>query len=79
MVATALMFASCNKDDNHDSGPGGVSRQLQEAFESRYPGATNVNWSAKGQYMVADFSLATTRATASSSDHSAWFDNGGLW
>lgn len=23
MVATALMFASCNKDDNHDSGPVG--------------------------------------------------------
>ena len=42
-----------------------------------YPNATDVNWSVKGEYVVADFNMAVTRAAAG--EYAAWFDNAGRW
>lgn len=81
--ATALLFGalaliSCDKTKNNP-GPGAVSQEAEQALKSRYPGATNISWQTKGDYVVANFSLSAAKAAATGDNRSAWFDNGGGW
>lgn len=56
-----------------------VPTKVEEALATRYPGATSVTWVTKGEYAVANFVFAETRAAETAVSHSAWFDNQGSW
>ena len=80
MVCMAVSLWSCSNDDAPVvGGPenGKVSAEAQAALFQLYPNATDVNWSVKGEYVVADFNMAVTRAAAG--EYAAWFDNAGRW
>lgn len=65
MVCMAVSLWSCSNDDAPVvGGPenGKVSAEAQAALFQLYPNATDVNWSVKGEYVVADFNMAATRA-----------------
>ena len=67
MVCMAVSLWSCSNDDAPVvGGPenGKVSAEAQAALFQLYPNATDVNWSVKGEYVVADFNMAATRAAA---------------
>lgn len=70
IAAVGLMtFSSCSDDDN-DGAPEGthlVSKEVQNAFNAKYPQAQDVEWELKGNYAVVDFDW-------NGSGHSAWFD-----
>lgn len=70
IAAVGLMtFSSCSDDDN-DGAPEGthlVSKEVQNAFNTKYPQARDVEWKLKGNYAVVDFDW-------NGSGHSAWFD-----
>lgn len=64
-----ITFSSCSDDDN-DGAPEGthlVSKEVQSAFNTKYPQARDVEWKLKGNYAVVDFDW-------NGSGHSAWFD-----
>ena len=57
-----------------------VSGQVQAALAAKHPDAANVAWQAKGQYVVASFSLPASRTAGSGYNNlTVWFDNGGAW
>ena len=61
MVCMAVSLWSCSNDDAPVvGGPenGKVSAEAQAALFQLYPNATDVNWSVKGEYVVADFNMA---------------------
>lgn len=60
-------FVSCNDDDNFM--PEDV---IVKSFESKYPGASRVEWEVKNSYKVADFYFQ-------SFETEAWFENSGTW
>lgn len=79
LFSGALAFTSCDKTDP-DPTPGGISMQAREALETKYPGAQNVRWNLKGDYAVADFTLASVKSAAAAGDLTAWFVNAnGQW
>lgn len=79
VAAAAFLAAGCERSDGERGSGGEVSPQVLAAFAERYPGAQNVSWSMKGDYAVADFYWAGTRA-ALSTNCSAWFGNAdGRW
>ena len=47
------------------SGSGTVSRQAQQALKTKYPDAQNIEWTLRGNYAVADFSLSAKKASSS--------------
>lgn len=69
LAAGLLTFGSCS--DNDDNGiPENahlVSKEVQDAFNAKYPQARDVEWELKGSYAVVDFDW-------NGSGHSAWFD-----
>ena len=76
-----LALTACDKNDN---GPGPdtqeVSERAKAALVAKYPGASNVRWLSKGDYVVASFSLPAVSAVENDgTDLAAWFDNGGAW
>ena len=80
MVCMAVSLWSCSNDDAPvvgGPGNGKVSAEAQAALFQLYPNATDVNWSTKGEYVVADFNMAATRAVQG--EYAAWFDNAGRW
>jgi hypothetical protein len=71
---TLLTFVYCSKENQTENPNGAVApgEQVQEAFDTRYPGATGVVWSAEEGYYVADFTLDAQQACA-------WFAPDGDW
>ena len=75
-----LTLAACENEEAPAGGTNDVSRLAQIALETKYPGASNVRWLTKGDYVVAVFSMPATRAVSDTeNDLAAWFDNGGVW
>lgn len=68
IACMTLIGASCTDNDDDPA----VSNVSKEALYDLYPDASNVTWSVKGNYAVADFSADTSRYTA-------WLDNAGNW
>lgn len=61
-------FTGCNDDvDDLPENTHLVSKEVQDAFNSKYPQARDVEWELRGIYAVVDFDW-------NGSDHSAWFD-----
>lgn len=53
----ALTFSGCSDDDNSDAPENThlVSKEVQAAFNAKYPQAKDVKWELKGDYAVVDF------------------------
>ena len=88
LFAVACMtfaLCSCDKNDaviDDQSGievPGGVANEKAKVtLQKRYPEATDITWSAKGNYTVATFNLpASARGAVTKARYTAWFDTHG--
>lgn len=63
LTGAFVLMTSCNdNDDLHSSQvPESIPEEVILEFNAKYPNATNVTWSTKDTYAVADFYLASTR------------------
>ena len=68
LLVSTMLAVSCN-NDNDDFRPESV---VQEAFDARFPTATNLSWSMSGGVWLADFIFANRYV-------SAWFEEDGNW
>ncbi|WP_455674322.1 PepSY-like domain-containing protein [Phocaeicola sp.] len=66
-ASAMLTFSGCSDDDNTPEGTHLVSKEVQNAFNEKFPQAYNVEWELKGNYAVVDFDW-------NGSEHSSWFD-----
>lgn len=65
----ALPFVACDDDDD-DVNLSAVPQTVKEAFDSKYPNATDVSWEHKGGYYTAEW-----KETNGMRDVEAWFRN----
>lgn len=63
------LFGLCSCDDDDSVTP---DPQARQAFEQKYPNATQMEWEKKNNYLVADF-------VDNQLDGEAWFDAAGQW
>lgn len=80
IACMAIGLCSCQSDNEpgNDQNPG-ISARAKAAFGERYPQATDVEWTLRQGYAVAEFTMPVVRATVANR-HTAWFDNqGGGW
>lgn len=69
MTLGVVGLQSCDKDDdNHVQ----VSANLQEAFDTRYPNVSRVDWEQNGQFYEAEFA-------DNGYENKAWFTPDGVW
>lgn len=68
-LASLVAMTACNDDDRESVK---VPAAVQGVFGEMYPGATHVEWSDRGGYMVADF-------RDGGAGMQAWFDAAGKW
>lgn len=78
-----ITFCICSNDENNplpDGTSGEVPALVLDEFNSLFPGATNVVWSTKGEYAVANFYWDGSRADNVVRNHTAWFAlANGVW
>ena len=75
-MAGMLFFTSCSDNDKvsfPDGTSGDIPAQVMEAFNAQFPGASNVVWTTKAGYAVADFYWEGMRSADVSRNHTAWF------
>ena len=81
LTGSFVLMTSCNDNDDLHSNP--VPENIPEKvileFNAKYPNATNVTWSTKDTYAVANFYLASTRAGGHEPNNTAWFNMAGHW
>lgn len=72
LIATGLTLSSCSNDNTDITTPdsGEVPAAVQQAFSAQYKNATNVKWTRKGTYAVAQFTDTDNGGTQSV----AWYD-----
>ncbi len=78
LLACLFVAVGCDKQDFDSPVEIPVSDKAKMALENMYPEATNITWSQKGEYAVANFSLPASRVK-DDNNLTAWFDNGGRW
>ena len=67
-----LSLVSCEKNNGMADG------RFESALLEKYPDATSIKWSMKGNYHIAEFKSAMTRSTEMI-DNQAWFDRNCQW
>lgn len=72
-----VITTSCNKQGPVNGINDEVKNELQSVLLEKYPDATDIVWSEKSGYYVADFMSALVRSEAVR--HSAWFDSRYNW
>lgn len=81
LTVSFVLMTSCNDNDDLHSNP--VPENIPEKvileFNAKYPNATNVTWSTKDTYAVANFYLASTRTGGHEPNNTAWFNMAGHW
>lgn len=81
LTGSFVLMTSCNDNDDLHSNP--VPENIPEKvileFNAKYPNATNVTWSTKDTYAVANFYLASTRTGGHDPNNTAWFNMAGHW
>ena len=73
LFALAALVSCSDIDDR----PIVVTKQLQEALQSKHPNATNIRWDMKQNYYVADFNDLVIYASLVECE--AWFGKQGKW
>ena len=66
-IAGLFFLAGCN--DDADTTP---NEAVVQAFQAKYPSASQIEWETRSSYLKADF-------TDNQQSHSAWFDQNGQW
>lgn len=77
-LIAACMFAglcSCQKDGLSDND---ISSAAKTALMERYPQATDIKWSIRQGYSVAEFNIPVTKSVELTR-YVAWFDDAGKW
>lgn len=69
MTLGVVSLQSCDKDDDNRLQ---VSANLQEAFDTRYPNVSRVDWEQNGQFYEAEF-------VDNGYENKAWFTPDGTW
>lgn len=69
MTLGVVGLQSCDKDDDDRLQ---VSVNLQEAFDTRYPNVSRVDWEQNGQFYEAEFA-------DNGYENKAWFTPDGVW
>lgn len=81
LTGSFVLMTSCNDNDDLHSNP--VPENIPEKvileLNAKYPNATNVTWSTKDTYAVANFYLASTRTGGHKPNNTAWFNMAGHW
>lgn len=81
LTGSFVLMTSCNDNDDLHSNP--VPENIPEKvileFNAKYPNATNVTWSTKDTYAVANFYLPSTRTESHEPNNTAWFNMAGHW
>lgn len=69
LAAGLFAFSGCSDEDDNGAPEGAylVSKEVQNAFNAKYPQARDAEWELKGNYAVVDFDW-------NGIEHSAWFD-----
>lgn len=72
-LVAMLFIAACSDDDDDKKAPDyQPNSAVETTFKQMFPSATNVLWSEKDDYGVADFLNNQTQTVA-------WFNNQGVW
>lgn len=72
-LAAMFFIAACSDDDDDKKAPDyQPNSAVETTFKQMFPNATNVLWSEKDDYGVADFLNSQTQTAA-------WFNNQGVW
>lgn len=84
LFSLSILMTSCSEggdDNNNNEGDG-----YEAAFSSQFPNATNVAWTSKDGYYIADFmdvafdntvAVTSTVRSSSSVEKQAWYDEDG--
>lgn len=72
-LVAMFFIAACSDDDDDKKAPDyQPNSAVETTFKQMFPNATNVLWSEKDDYGVADFLNSQTQTVA-------WFNNQGVW
>lgn len=72
-LVAMFFIAACSDDDDDKKAPDyQPNSAVETTFKQMFPSATNVLWSEKDDYGVADFLNSQTQTVA-------WFNNQGVW
>ncbi|WP_294481065.1 PepSY-like domain-containing protein [uncultured Bacteroides sp.] len=71
-LVAMLFMAACSDDDDKKDPDYQPGTAVQTSFKQMFPNATNVLWSEKDDYGVANFLNSSTQTAA-------WFNQDGVW
>lgn len=71
-LVAVLFMAACSDDDDKKDPNYQPETAVQKSFKEMFPNATNVLWSEKDDYGVANFLNSNTQTVA-------WFNKQGVW
>lgn len=71
-LVAVLFMAACSDDDDKKDPDYQPGTAVQQTFKQMFPNATNVLWSEKDDYGVANFLNSNTQTVA-------WFNQDGVW
>jgi len=69
LAASGVILTGCEKDDDGIR----VESEIENAFQTRYPDATRVEWEKKSGYYVAEFRRNNAEAEAWYSAQAIWY------
>ena len=69
LIVTIVAMAACSKNNSHVEFP---SREAETAFQTKYPGASSVEWERAGVFQKVEFVLNAV-------EYDAWYTASGIW
>ena len=63
-LGATIMAVGCSKENGVEVNGIEIPKAVIENFEKQYPNASNVKWSKRSSYIIAQFDLATSKAAA---------------
>lgn len=80
LLSCMLGLSSCTGDEALETEDVAIPEEVLRSFSEMYPGVTDVSWSVKSDYAVAEFSSNGTKSTDDVCMNAAWFVLcGGSW
>lgn len=80
ILLCAFTFSAALYASNWEDGKARIKIEVLNAFQQKFPNATDVEWEKEGRYYVAEFkSLLNTGTNRQICDMEAWFDSKANW